>query len=477
MPGSRGGTGNRRLPRPRRKGEADDTGWRFQLFRQPRLRLGKATPVPFAEWPAVAANHAGVTLLLSLIDGGEADAGEGDARLTHARAAMLTRAEATRLELPPTPALTLFLSHDAPIGEAAFQLRLEWRGADGYRLLAVQRQGTLLTAAGVRYLVSEPLYRALDSLDQVNAAAGDPTPEGLDRRMQVYAGLKAALGRVTGDLRADEYLRGLTIHCATGLGIDLEPAGESAPFLPTLYDRRPEPDPSPDPVPDQAMAPDDAAPSEPLLPSHHARKFQERFLGQGARAHYVLGTGVYAVLDAPVVAALGVIAEVNGADAATRAAFRADPLSFLTPAIEAAGGDGGILCELRGYGDRVTGTGVWERPRFSFPLPVARDWFPDQELEVFTIALPDGPPLVVRTDEVPQLRDLVNAARAAGESRIDFNGQTVPIDEDLIKTVNGLIGQIETSSVPRKVTPGEPGATRTVLLTKDNEERLLYLRQ
>jgi hypothetical protein len=64
----------------------------------------------------------------------------------------------------------------------------------------------------------------------MNAASGYPSPVGLDRCMAAYAGFKGHLVRLTGDPRADGYLCGLTIHHATGLGIDLEPGDEVTPF-------------------------------------------------------------------------------------------------------------------------------------------------------------------------------------------------------------------------------------------------------
>ncbi|WP_200381094.1 hypothetical protein [Thiococcus pfennigii] len=374
------------------------------------------------DWIALAQGHAGAALLLSLVDSGEADAAGDDAvRLTHGRTAALSQAEARRLELPPSCALTLFLSHDAPLSEPTFRLDLDWLRTDGQRLFGVQRLGTRLQSGSQCWLALDPLYSALEAIDRVNAASGDTSSAGLDRRMAAYAELKSALVRMTGDLRVDDYLRGLTIHCATGLGIDLEPGTDKAPFLPTLYGSRPEPTAAPG---DDTGA-DDGEPThrrEPLLPNLHAKTFQKRFLAQGARSHNRLGTGVYTVLDAPAAAALQVVAQVNAADAETRGQFRVDPMAFLTPAIEAAGGAGEILCALRGYGDRVTGTGDWVRPGFSFPLPVTRDWFPAEEVETFQVALPEGALLVVRADQVAELRDLITKAQEAGDGAIDFAG-------------------------------------------------------
>ncbi len=457
--------------------DPDASGWQFRLTRRRRVAIGRQSPLPVSDWTSAAETDAGVSLLLSLMDAGEASASADAVSLTHARTAALSRVEPGRLNLPPICPLSLFLSHDLPIGEPGFRLQVDWLQTDGQRLFGVQRVGTSLTAVGRHWLLLDPLYSALQALDRVNQAAGDGTSEGLDRRMAAYAELKGALVQVTGDLRADEYLRGLTIHCATGLGIDLHTGNTRHPFLPTLYGSRP--DPSATSGNERRAGDAEPEPTrEPLLPSQHAKRFSERFAAQGARSHYVLGSGVYTVLDAPIAAALDVVAQVNRADDATHEAFRHDPMAYLTPAIEAAGGDGGIICQLRDYGERVTGVGAWVTPSFSFPLPVSRDWFPDEETELFTIALPNETQLIVRKDDIQALRDQVSAAQAAGQPQIIFNGQTVPISAALAKTVNGLIGQLDTGSPkPPAPQPDRPRCEQSVLLTRDNEERLLYQRQ
>lgn len=446
----------------------DDAGWRFELIRRQGLLFAKDEILAFADWPNAARSHPGVALLLSLLDAEEAQRDGEALRLSHATVAGLSRAETIQIGLPPMAPLTLFLSHDAPIGDIRFALRIEWFQRDGSPLFDLQRQGTAIILGTQPYLILDPLYSALEAIVAVNAASGDASPAGLDRRMVAYADFKQHLTRLTGDLRADDYLRGLTIHHATGLGIDLAPGSDTAPFLPTLYGDQP--------VDATTAENEDREPiREPLLPQYQAERFQERFVGQGARRHFTLGNGVYTILDAPVAAALEVLERVNHADAATRQAFRVDPLSFLTPALEAAGSDGGIICDLRGYGERVIGVGDWIPPRLSFPLAVSRDWFPDEEVEVFTIAIPGEAPLVIRGEEIDRLQEQVTQAQQSGATLCDFNGRGLSLTNDLVTTIQGLAGRI-TSPAPNQTAPDESSATpRQAAITQDNEELLTFL--
>ncbi len=450
----------------------DLAGWRFTLLRKGRLPFAKGSPAALSEWPGAAEAHTGVALLLSLLGAGEG-AADGEAlRLSHARVAGLTRPEAVRLGLPLVVPFTLFLSHDSPINDPAFSLRVQWFQRDGTSVFDIRREGTALIAGGASWLVLDPLYSVLEALDAVNAASGDPSPVGLDRRMAAYARFKGQLVRLTGDLRADEYLRGLTIHHATGLGIDLEPGDEAAPLLPTLYGDRPE-DVSRAEAGDVGL--DTAPVQEPLLPQHHGKMFHERFLGQGARSHYVLGQGVYAVLDAPVAAALAVLERVNRADPEARRAFRQDPLACLAPEIEAAGGEAGVVCNLRGFGPRVIGVGDWVPPSLSFPLPVARDWFPGEEAESFTIAIPGESPLTFGRDEIGPLKQEVAKAQAAGEATCLFQDRALTLTSELVETVHGLAERLEPGPRGGDGPDQTERAPRGAALTRDNEEQLTYL--
>ena len=451
------------------------------MLRQSTLNpFSKKRIIPVSSWSTIAQTNPGVALLLALLDTEEATATPDSIHLSHERTSRLTRPDVTRLSLPGFCPFTLYLSHDGTLTDTRFNIRVEWSHRNGLPVHSPWRQGTALTAEGRDYLILSPLYDTLEAIAALNATHGNETPFALDQRMAAYAQLKTELGRLTGDVHADEYLSGLTIHHATGLGIDLEPGTDQDPFLPTLYGNRPAEAMNTAPEEDNPVSdsPDEAG-REPLLPQHHAHIFEKRFLGQGARNHYVLGTGVYTVLDAPVTAALEVIERVNRADSKTRSRFREDPMSFLTPAIEAAGGDGSVLCDLRRYGDRVTGIGRWVPPSLTFPLPVSREWFPKEEMEIFTIPIPGEPPLVVKDEDIPQLREQVTQAQSNGARVCDFAGRAIPLSPDFVETVQRLPAQIppNLSSTPKEDETGDKPKDqfKVAALTLDNEELLTFL--
>ena len=456
--------------------QPDISGWGFALTRKRILPFPKRETIALTQWPGAAQSHAGVALLLALLDTEEAQIDQEIISLSHERVAGLNRADAVRLGLPAVSPFTLYLSHDAPIGDATFSVRVEWSHRNGLPVIGKRRQGTALAAEGHDYLILNPLYATLEAIDAVNAASGEASSAGLDRRMAAYARLKSQLTLLTGDVHADEYLSGLTIHHATGLGIDLEPGSAHDPFLPTLYGNRPNESALAEPGDDSSL-PDagEGTSHEPLLPQHHAQLFEKRFLSQGARSHYVVGTGIYTILDAPVAAALQVLERVNRADTQTRQRFREDPMSFLTPAIEEAGGDGGILCDLRRYGDRVTGIGRWVPPSLSFPLPVSRDWFPGDEVEVFTIQIPGEPPLLVKIADIPQLKEKVTQGQAVGANTCEFEGRTLPLSQDFVETVQGLASQITPGTRTAMPEGGTQDSFKVAALTRDNEELLTFL--
>jgi HJR/Mrr/RecB family endonuclease len=448
---------------------ADDTCWRFTLFRKGARPFAKELLVPLSGWPEAANAHAGVPRLLALADAGEATQTDDGLALTHARVAALSRPEAAALELPPPAPFTLFLSCQAPVTAPAFQIRVEWFERGGGPVFVPVLRGTRLQAGGKDWLVGNPLFPLLKSIEAVNAFQGE---EDFDPRMVAYAAFQQELATVTGDVRADRYIQGLVLHHATGFGIDLQP-GQHQPLVPTLYGERPA-----DPATEENEEVEHRR--EPLLPGYHAKQFGERFSQQGSRRHYALGDGVYAVLDAPVTAALEVVARVNRGGETARAAFRTDPMAFLIPAIEAAGGDGGIVCDLRGYGERVIGIGRWEQVKLSLPLPVARQWFPEEGKDLFTVGLPDGSFLPIRRAEVAELQQAIDKARGLGEKMVRFGGQSFAPDEAFEKTIQGLTGYVRPAPEPDEGLPAvkeeKEGTELKAAIIKENFEALAYNR-
>lgn len=446
---------------------ATPAGWNFQLHR--KAVFGKDKPIPVDQWAETATSTLpGVALLLALANAGEASTEPEHIAVAHERIAKITGAEARLLNLPPVTPFSLFLDHRTPVTDSGFRIDMKWQGRDGLAVLGARRTGSCLATGQQRYLLLDPLFSLLQAVEAVN----EPTDD-MDQRMVRFGRFKEQLAELTGDerfageVRTDAYLGGITIHHATGLGVDLYPADQTADFEPMLYGEQT--------IDSVALENEDQEPErEPLLPRTYDERFRQRFQGQGSRRHYTLGNRVYVVLDAPVTAALKVIERVNRADRETRQAFQKDPLSFLTPAVEEAGGDGSVICDLRGYGDRVIGIGPWEQVKLSFRIPVEREWFPEADAEVFTLHVPDSEPLVVQGRDVTALKEQIETARDAGSETIEFQGRTVPLSEPFVDAVRKLTGYVEPKPVPppKPEPPESPG--QQVAITVDNEESLQY---
>ncbi len=289
--------------------------------------------------------------------------------------------------------------------------------------------------------------------------------------------VKLALANATGDIKSDSYLASITIHHATGIAV--EPSeGAADRFHPVLYGNMRGSPPSEENEEVQVVR-------QPRLPTEHALKFKSvLFPRQGARSHYRLTDGVYAVVDEPVEAAIRVIERVNASDEETRAAFRANPRSFLNEEIEKAGGAGDILCEstiLReamDYGERVLGVQEWNGVHLSFKIPVYYKWFPDDEgnVETYTLDIPGSQqPLFVRPDQVSKLRDTIDNALAGGRKDISFDGKTFPLSSELVDTVNKLVGHVSpqiTAAKPKKAE--NTSGKLLVLRAAANEEDLIF---
>jgi hypothetical protein len=297
--------------------------------------------------------------------------------------------------------------------------------------------------------------------------------------MAQMARVKHALAEATGDAQADRYLTQLTIHHATGVGIDATGPAAQERFEPTLFGNTPT-------LAGFGDNEDQAVQRERLLGDEQAHKFQHTlFTNQGARSHYRLSEGIYAVLDPPVEAALRVLQRVNASSPATRAAFRADPRSFLTEEIEKAGGAGDILCggtllqevsaeDAHEYGDRVLGVGERDVKPPAYKDGQSRGWFGDEEAEPHIIRVPGSEqPLVVRPDEIADLRAAVEAARSAGEPEVMFKDRSVPVSDTLAEQLRSFCPEPGPASTGKQEKP-EQETGPLVLKVAENESALTY---
>ena len=447
----------------------------FTLEKAGLLGLGR-TGVPCDAWTPDL--HPGVSLLKLLMDNEAATPAGVGVLVTHETIACMSASEISILGLPPHCSYSLHLTSSGAISGPTFAVGLRWIDGGTGDVAGLRRAGAMLESVAERFVLGEPLFSLAVELEKLNVLGATPLNgdfQALDKRMIAFDRVKLALSHATGDVGADDYLENLTIHHATGIAIEGREGGADH-FEPILYGDAANPAASPDH--------EEAVPMRrPLLPPDHALKFRTvLFPGQGARSHYRLGKGVYAVVDAPVEAAMRVVERINRSDASTRAAFRANPRSFLIEEVEEAGGSGDVICdspivrEPMEYGERVLGVQQWDGVKISFKVPVFHNWFPvdGEEVELYTIEIPgQDRPLRVHRKDVAQLRTDVEAARAAGEPTFEFGGQTFPLLPDVESTISTLAGHVTPPPAKGAKAGGDKGKL-LVLRAAENEEDLLF---
>ena len=451
-----------------------DDGLVLTLTRPGTMGIGK-TPVVAEAWTPEM--NPAVGFLKLLINNDAAELRDGGVWVSHETVACMPPAETGLLGLPRRCPHSLRLEAKGAVSDLVFSVQCMWIDQTGDVQLGLKRSGVLLASVAERFLVTEPLYSVLEEVDRLNSIASSSCVE-LDARMVQFDRFKLALGHATGDAQADSYLDRLTIHHATGLAIE-QGKEEDGQFEPILYGDKTDPLASADQE-------ETGVERRPLLPAEHAVKFRTvLFPNRGARSHYRLKDGVYAVVDAPVEAALRVVQKVNGSDRAARAAFRANPRSFLIEEIEQAGGTGDIICdgavlrEPMEYGERVLGVREWDGKGVSFQIPVFHNWFPrdGEDVETYTLDVPGAAqPLFVRPAEVSRLRDAVEAARAANCQHVTFDGKTFPLSPEFEQTVSGLVGHISPPKGAGREEKPEAGTPTKLMVLRvaENEEDLVF---
>ncbi len=432
-------------------------GFAVSVDRSGIFGFGRST-VQVADWSD--AHGAGAALMTLLLREGRATPEGNGALLPHAEAAHLSEHDARLLGLPPRCPYHLRLTAQGQVSLPGFAVNADWLDDRGTLAFGLRRTGAFLSDGTHHFLVGEPLFSLLEEVGRLNAVSAeisgdDDARAALDARMTAFAAFKRVLEAATGDAEADRYLDELVVYRATGLGVDAAQAADGGDaFLPFLLGDAP-PAASAVASPSEVAENEEIAPRrQRLLPRGHAERLATSlFPEQGARTHYWLRAGVYAVLDPPVAAALQVLERVNRADQATRAEFRRDPRAFLLDAVEAAGGDGGVIgggtlldgpAAGEGFGERMLGVRLWTGKQLSFRIPVSRQWFPDEQGgEAYAIEPPGADqPLVLKRSEVAGLQAAVTQAVAAGHATVSFAGREVPLSPDFVQVVMGLAGTV-----------------------------------
>ncbi|MET1046372.1 MAG: DEAD/DEAH box helicase, partial [Hyphomicrobium sp.] len=286
---------------------------------------------------------------------------------------------------------------------------------------------------------------------------------------------------VTGSqIKADDYLRSLTIYQAGSFALDTRETVDGPDFVPILMSRRKgasldDNAPAEDDGDDESAAPGRLRDGEAdaLLPPDLQKRFaEERFSGPArSRDAYVLGRNTYVVLDPDVKVGLDVVKRMRQAPIEERRAFMRNP----RPAIaEALGRDDadvaavGLFVETNQYSDRVLGLGVWDPPKLPWTKKTKELWTP----ETFPLVLGDRT-FEFTPDRIKAVTEQMETAKRDGRNSIE-----VEREEYLIPQIEAAFAMFEAKprahSADKELSleQGEdtPVGDKNVLLIKQNIE-------
>jgi superfamily II DNA or RNA helicase len=437
-----------------------------------RRRLMRNILVPVDDWSKHATSEQAAVRVLR---GDSMRSDSTSVVIDHSTAARLPGSIAYAINLPPLAKWHAKLGFDGRIDSPDGMVGVQWSDQRN-RPVTIKRTGAFVTAADETTRLTAALFRLVEAIDVFNDTAGSPA----EARIPAWRAVQDTLGDVAvGEVKADDYLRSLTIYQAGSFALDARETVDGPDFVPILMSRRKGAS-----LDDNAPAEDDddegAAPgslrdgaADALLPPDLQKRFaEERFTGAArSRDAYVLGRNTYVVLDPDVKVGLDVVKRMRQAPIEERRAFMRNP----RPAIaEALGRDDadiaavGLFVETNQYSDRVLGLGVWDPPKLPWTKKTKEPWAP----ETFPLVLGDRTHTFT-ADGIKAVTEQIETAKREGRDTI-----VVEREEYLIPQIEAAFAKFKAK--PRGHGAGEepwpeqnddtPVADKNVLLIKQNIE-------
>lgn len=469
----------------------EDHGLRF------RISDASGQPIPASEWGATQVRHAdgpgSVAPLLALLEDAELTP-DADASLLvpYAQAAAWDRHQIAQLGLPPVAPFHLNIRGQGVLTSPAFRFRHQLQRGDGVPVMGATRQGTVLTVGGKTYSLLDPMFALIEGMEHYNA-----TPENaMDARFAAWGELQTLLPE---DAVVDQQLRSMNIVRADALTLDVSDGDDFDPVLLAQLEL------------DQAARErgETEAPRDLLAPAAQ-RDFGQRFRRfSDARRRYALAGNWFVMVPEPLRAALGVVRQMQEASPERRRAFIANPHAIIKEQLAdqiAPESIEGLFQETPAFlSQRVEKLGEWHPKLHAFVPQGMTDWFPAEEhAKSFgrgddgggnrgkepTVGVPTSAGVVtVKPSEVPALVEGIRKARQAGQETFEWNGQSVPSDEEteqsfeqiqrgkpeptapLVPIIKDNLDELGFAAVQR-VRPGTPGGLPRVLKSELYQHQL-----
>jgi hypothetical protein len=464
------------MPRYQFRYDCNDEGVTITLYRRAVFR--QKEPVDLKQWADQMGEiaFAGVAHALALLDADDGRAvRDGDGiRFTHSVVAALTEPQAYDLGLPPATALILSIRAEHLITDPDFDLRAKWID-HANRPVYVSRRGAILDVGGQDYRVPEPIFSISDAIEVFR---GLDTHED-SARFAAFAHLQNLMPEEAKDkLAADPYMRNFRILHATAFSLNLKTDGKSFQIDPVLFGRQvaarsssgaKEVDHY------QELADEIVSEAEGLLTQNQQRIFAfDRFTQyQEARDRYVIEGGVYVYLDPALKDALTVVRSVQVSDDDARKRFARSPQLYLKEALVGRYDDSAVehlFIETEQYSRRIVDIGLWSPPVLPWIKRDPNDWLPER----FGVQVGDKY-VTLAAEDLPVLRQTVEAALERGEPKITFKGEDLPANRDTLDALSSLIGVVRPTT---PVLTGKPSsdddavAQKHVLIVSENFDQI-----
>lgn len=452
--------------------------------------IGRSRPIPVREW-AVKANKElkpTVTAALDAESTGDAEIDGDRLRFENRVAASLPGAVANALGFMPQASVRLVLRLEGTIGRPEAVCAASWQNAGDTRAIHPIRTGLLLRWGNQAGRLSAPLFDLIEAVDAFNASQG----QAIEERAAQWAGLKAALGRISPTLvEADDYTRRLEIMQAGAFGLDVHPDPNRIDFQPVLMRKE-----AGRTLDDDTSAPEfgtladmeaarstteqivDADDAGLLLAEDH-KAFVRAFAQDGpTRPAYQIRRSAYVLIDEDVRKGLDVVKRMRSASEEEKRAFIRNPRTLIADALGKDGGDPGVTAlfvETKTFSERVTGLGIWEKPKLPWLSRFKTVWIP----ETFPVEA-DGEAYTTSAPELFELAKAVDDAEQRGAANVEFQGKSVPLEHAkliLTKSENAFGQQADAEGEkPEDATDERASGDKLVVQIKGNLEDVEFVR-
>lgn len=425
-------------------------------------------PVGVDLWQAIAnpGLRGPLSELWMLLADDRALADEFELHVTHGDIIALSPAVQRALSLPPPAPVTLSIRHLGTIDQDAFGLALTWYSTGGRALMTPSRDGAFLTVAGKLTLLPDTLFAVAEAVDAFNRV----DTKRLDDRADAYARVQSLIAsEETGsDVAATGYLRELRIAHAHAFSLQPynDASGEFG-FRPVLFSSA---QPPTDEFSEEVDEP------SPLLPPARAEVFaDQRFVSRpDIRGKHALGDGWILVLSPPLRAALSIARKAQMAGGETARDFVRNPRAYLRAELGEALDDHlieGLFRETGDYSARVAGLGLWVKKVLPWVQQPREPWLPPERVGLSI----GGALLDVDPGSVPSLLAAVDAAIAANEPAVFFNGTEIPANPETVEALKTIAAAMpaKIDAAPVAKDP-KPVVDREVLLIKNNFDEVVF---